>query len=48
MIFNKQGATTKKFKSYVQGQEIEMVKQYTYLGLTFIQSGKKNVKELKI
>ena len=35
MIFNK------------QGQEIEIVKQYTYLGFTFIPSGK-NAKELKI
>ena len=35
MIFNK------------QGQEIEIVKQYTYLGFTFIPSGK-NTKELKI
>ena len=35
MIFNK------------QGQEIEIVKQYTYLGFTFIPSGKKT-KELKI
>ena len=30
MIFNK------------QGQEIEIVKQYTYLGFTFIPSGKKH------
>ena len=41
MIFNKQGATIRKFKFYFQGQEIEIVKQYTYLGFTFIPSGKK-------
>ena len=46
MIFNKQGATIRKFKFYFQGQEIEIVKQYTYLGFTFIPSGK-NTKELK-
>ena len=27
MIFNKQGATIRKFKFYFQGQEIEIVKQ---------------------
>ena len=37
----KQGATIRKFKFYFQGQEIEIVKQYTYLGFTFILSGKK-------
>ena len=42
MIFNKQGATIRKFKFYFQGQEIEIVKQYTYLGFTFIPSGKKH------
>ena len=42
MIFNKQGATITKFKFYFQGQEIEIVKQYTYLGFTFIPSGKKH------
>ena len=47
MIFNKQGATIRKFKFYFQGQEIEIVKQYTYLGFTFIPSGK-NTKKLKI
>ena len=47
MIFNKQGATIRKFKFYFQAQEIEIVKQYTYLGFTFIPSGK-NTKELKI
>ena len=41
MIFNKQGATIRKFKFYFQGQEIEIVKQYTYLEFTFIPSGKK-------
>ena len=47
MIFNKQGATIRKFKFYFQGQEIEVVKQYTYLVFTFIPS-EKNTKELKI
>ena len=42
MIFNKQGTTTKKFKFYFQGQEIEIVKLYTYLGFTFISFGKKH------
>ena len=42
MIFNKQGATIRKFKFYFQGQEIEIVKQYTCLGFTFIPSGKKH------
>ena len=41
MIFNKQGATIKKFKFYFQGQEIKILKQYTYLGFTFIPSRKK-------
>ena len=41
MIFNKQGATIRKFKFYFHGQKIEIVKQYTYLGFTFIRSGKK-------
>ena len=41
MIFNKQRATISKFKFYFQGQEIEIVKQCTYLGFTFIPSGKK-------
>ena len=41
MIFNKQRATIKKFKFYFQGQEIEILKQYTYLGFTFIPSRKK-------
>ena len=42
MIFNKQGATIRKFKFYFQGQEIEIVKQYTYVGFSFIPSGKKH------
>ena len=42
MIFNKQGATIRKFKFYFQGQEIEIVKQYTYLVFKFIPSGKKH------
>ena len=47
MIFNKQRATIRKFKFYFQGQEIEVVKQYTHLGITFIPSGK-NTNEWKI
>ena len=38
MIFNKQGATIRKFKFYCQGQETEIVKQYTYRGFTLIPS----------
>ena len=49
MIFNKQGATIRKFNLYFQGQEIKVVKQYTYLGFTFIPSRKKHqgIKNLK-
>ena len=49
MIFNKQGATIRKFNLYFQGQEIKIVKQYTYLGFTFIPSRKKHqgIKNLK-
>ena len=47
MVFNKQGATIRKFKFYFQRKEIEIVKQYTYLGFTYIPSGK-NAKELNI
>ena len=47
MIFNKNGATIRIFKFYFQGQEIDIVKQYTYLGFTFIPSGE-NTKEFKI
>ena len=42
MIFNKQGATIRKFKFYFQGQEIEIVKQYTYLEYAFIPSDNKH------
>ena len=42
MTFEKQGSTIRKFKFYFQGQEIEIVKQYTYLGFTFMPSGKKH------
>ena len=42
MIFNKQGATIRKFKFYFQGQEVEKVKQYPYLGFTFIASWNKH------
>ena len=42
MIFNKQGATIRKFKFKFQVQEIEIVKQYKYLGFTIIPSGKKH------
>ena len=47
MIFNKQRATIRKFNFYFQGPEMEIVKQYTYLGLAFILSGKKE-KEFNI
>ena len=42
MTFEKQGSIIRKFKFYFQGQEIEIVKQYTYLGFTFMPSGKKH------
>ena len=44
MIFNKskQGATIGKLKFYFLGQEIEIVKRYTYLGFKFIPIEKKN------
>ena len=42
MIFYKQGATIDKFHFYFQGQEMEIVKQYTQLGFTFIPSGEKH------
>ena len=41
IIFNKQGNTIKKFKFYYRGKEIEIASQYTYLGFTFVPSGKK-------
>ena len=47
MVFNKQGATMRKFKFYSQRKEIEIVKQYTYLGFKFMPSGT-NTKELNI
>ena len=40
IIFSKQGANIKKFKFYYKDKEIEIVKQYTYLGFTFTPSGK--------
>ena len=43
IIFNKQGANIKKFKFYYRDKEIEITKQYTYLGFTFTPSGKKEV-----
>ena len=43
IIFNKQGNTIKKFKFYYRGKEIEIASQYTYLGFTFVPSGKKYV-----
>ena len=39
MIFNKQGAA--KEIQILISKEIKIVKQYTYLGFTFIPSGKK-------
>ena len=41
IIFNKQGNTIKKFKFYYKGKEIESASKYTYLGFTFVPSGKK-------
>ena len=43
IIFNKHGANIKKFKFYYRDKEIEIAKQYTYLGFTFIPSEKKQV-----
>ena len=40
-IFDKQGANIKKLKFYYRDKEIEAAKQHTYLGFTFIPSGKK-------
>ena len=45
MIFSKLGANTRKFKFHLQWQEIERVKQHTYLGFTFIPSLKKKAKD---
>ena len=42
MTFSKQGSTVKKHQFYLQGKEIEIIKQYTYFGFTFIPSGKKH------
>ena len=42
MISSKQGSTIKKYKFYFQGKQIEIAKQYTYLGFTFISSSKKH------
>ena len=35
ILFNKQGANRKKFKFYYRDKEIEIAKQYIYLGFTF-------------
>ena len=43
MIFNKQGSVIRKFKFYYRRKEIDITNQYTYLGFTFIPSGKKHV-----
>ena len=42
MIFDKQRANIWKFRFYFQGQEIEIMEQYTYQGFTFILSGQKH------
>ena len=42
MILNKQGSTVKKHKFYFQGKEIDIVKQFGYLGFTFLPSDKKH------
>ena len=44
IIFNKQGANIKKFKFYCRDKEIEIAKQYTYLGFIFTPSGKKQLR----
>ena len=43
IIFNKHRANIKKFKFYYRDNEIEIAKQYTYLGFTFTPSEKKQV-----
>ena len=40
---NKQEANIRKFKFYYRDKEIDIGKQYTYLGFTFTQSRKKQV-----
>ena len=42
MIFNKPGATIKKYKFSFKSKGIESVKQYTYLGFKFVPLGKMN------
>ena len=39
-IFSKQGNTIKKHKFYFRRNEIEIASQCTYLGFTFVLSGK--------
>ena len=43
IILNKQEANIRKFKFYYRDKEIDIGKQYTYLGFTFTQSRKKQV-----
>jgi len=42
VIFNKQGTVIKRQKFFFGKSEIEITDQYTYLGFTFVPSGKKN------
>ena len=39
----KQGAVVKRDRFNFQDKEIEVVNQYTYVGFTFIPSGKKHM-----
>ena len=43
IILNKQEVNIRKFKFYYRDKEIDIGKQYTYLGFTFTQSRKKQV-----
>ena len=46
-VKSKQNKGIRKLKFYFQGRAIEIVKQYIYLGFSFIPSGK-YTKEFKI
>ena len=43
MIFNKQGSVMKKHQLFYKNKPVEIVKQYTYVGFTFVPSGRKQV-----
>ena len=40
--FSKRGALMKKFKLHFLEEEIKVVRRYTFLGFSFIPSGKKH------